>query len=185
VSRRTVADAQWARIEPPVPAKKGNRGRPGAGTVCWWTHPNGGSPPPAPFLPARPPILSYPKGQDWWPKRGGGPAQSRPIRPRTQAEQNIASPTGTARMPTQGSWRPLVTISVSARPVIGAPRRQDRRGRLDRKRTTTSCPVEMPPRMPPAWFEDRPARPAPSRSRRRWRCRSAPPPPCLRRSRPP
>jgi citrate synthase len=27
---------------------------------------NDRSPPPAPFLPARPPILSYPNGQDWW-----------------------------------------------------------------------------------------------------------------------
>ena len=43
----------------------------------------------------------------------------------------MASPTGTARMPTQGSWRPLVEISVScAEPVDGAPGGEDRRGRL-------------------------------------------------------
>ena len=46
----------------------------------------------------------------------------------------IASPTGTARMPTQGSWRPLVLISTSLPcDIDGAHRRQDRAGRLDRK----------------------------------------------------
>ena len=46
----------------------------------------------------------------------------------------IASPIGTARMPTQGSWRPLVEISVSW-PCASTVRRgrQDRRGRLDRE----------------------------------------------------
>ena len=49
---------------------------------------------------------------------------------RTQA--TIASPTGTARMPTQGSWRPLVTISVASLwRVDRRARRQDRGGRLD------------------------------------------------------
>ncbi len=44
----------------------------------------------------------------------------------------MASPTGTARIPTQGSWRPLVTTSVAA-PVARDARAwgQDRRGRLD------------------------------------------------------
>ncbi len=63
----------------------------------------------------------------------------------------MASPTGTARMPTQGSWRPLVEISVSL-----PKRSMVRRGvRIDdvgftAKRATIGWPEEMPPRMPPA-----------------------------------
>ena len=89
----------------------------------------------------------------------------------------IASPTGTARMPTQGSWRPLVTISVSS-PVRGdrPARRQDRRGRLDREAHDDVLPggdaAEDPARM--VRREDR-ARPGPCGSRRRSRSRSAPP----------
>ena len=30
------------------------------------------------------------------------------------AQATIASPIGTARMPTQGSWRPLVMMSINA-----------------------------------------------------------------------
>src|SRR4030081_2829032 len=37
----------------------------------------------------------------------------------------MASPTGTARMPTQGSWRPFVVMSVSA-PLRSTVRRGDR-----------------------------------------------------------
>src|ERR1700738_2730625 len=44
----------------------------------------------------------------------------------------MASPTGTARMPTQGSWRPLVMISVSA-PLRSTVRREDRGCRLHRE----------------------------------------------------
>lgn len=66
----------------------------------------------------------------------------------------IASPTGTARMPTHGSWRPLVTISVSSpvRVIVFRGVRIDEVG-LTANRTTMSCPVEIPPRIPPAWFE--------------------------------
>ena len=50
----------------------------------------------------------------------------------TQA--SIASPTGTARMPTHGSWRPLVVMSISWPAAIdGLARRQDRAGRLHRE----------------------------------------------------
>jgi hypothetical protein len=57
-------------------------------------------------------------------------------------------------MPTQGSWRPLVTISVGSPDLVIVARgvRIEEVG-LTAKRTTTSCPVEMPPRMPPAWFD--------------------------------
>ena len=66
----------------------------------------------------------------------------------------MASPTGTARMPTQGSWRPLVMMSVSA-PLRSTVRRGDRIDEvgLTAKRATTGWPVEMPPRMPPAWLD--------------------------------
>jgi hypothetical protein len=59
-------------------------------------------------------------------------------------------------MPTQGSWRPLVTISVSS-PVTVMVRRGVRIEEvgLTAKRATISWPVEMPPRMPPAWFEEK------------------------------
>ena len=67
---------------------------------------------------------------------------------------SIASPIGTARMPTQGSCRPLVDMSISAPALLIV-----RRGlRIDdvgftAKRATTGWPLEMPPRMPPAWFD--------------------------------
>src|ERR1700742_2792566 len=66
----------------------------------------------------------------------------------------MASPTGTARMPTQGSCRPLVKISVSP-PLRSTVRRGVRIDDVGftAKRTTTGCPVEMPPRMPPAWLD--------------------------------
>ena len=82
------------------------------------------------------------------------PRSSRKWSRRQQA--SIASPTGTARMPTQGSCRPLVTISVSS-PVTVIVRRGVRIEEvgLTAKRTTTSWPEEMPPRMPPAWFEEK------------------------------
>ena len=66
----------------------------------------------------------------------------------------IASPIGTARMPTQGSWRPLVETSVSWPDVSTVWRgvRIDEVG-LTAKRATIGCPVEMPPRMPPALFD--------------------------------
>src|SRR6185437_15257224 len=65
----------------------------------------------------------------------------------------IASPTGTARMPTQGSWRPLVTISVSTlfTSTVLRGERIDEVG-LTAKRQTIGWPVEMPPTMPPAWL---------------------------------
>ena len=77
----------------------------------------------------------------------------------TQA--TIASPTGTARMPTQGSWRPLVTTSISL-PYRSTERRAFRIEEVGftAKRATTGCPVEMPPRMPPAWFDEEQGRPS-------------------------
>ena len=68
---------------------------------------------------------------------------------RTQAV--IASTTGTARMPTQGSWRPVVRTSISS-PASLIERRGVRIEEVGLKatRATTLWPVEMPPSMPPA-----------------------------------
>ena len=66
----------------------------------------------------------------------------------------MASPTATARMPTHGSWRPLVAISTSwpwvsmvfwgmETELVG----------LTTKRATMSWPVDMPPRTPPALLD--------------------------------
>ena len=70
----------------------------------------------------------------------------------TQA--TIASATGAARMPTQGSWRPLVTMSVSspARVTVWRGCRIDEVG-LTARRATIGWPVEMPPSTPPAWLD--------------------------------
>src|SRR5882724_2317050 len=67
---------------------------------------------------------------------------------------SIASPTGTARIPTQGSCRPLVTTSMFS-PCLVTPLRGvgiELVG-FTANRTTMSWPVEMPPRMPPALLE--------------------------------
>ena len=78
---------------------------------------------------------------------------------RTQAI--IASPTGTPRMPTQGSCRPLVAISAFSPRIVTV-----RRGTgielvgLTANRTTMSWPVEIPPRTPPAWFDRNAGSPA-------------------------
>ena len=74
---------------------------------------------------------------------------------------SIASPIGTARMPTQGSWRPLVETSTSspARLIVRRGVRIDEVG-LTAKRATTGWPVEMPPRMPPALLERNTGRPS-------------------------
>src|SRR6185437_1731198 len=66
----------------------------------------------------------------------------------------IASPTGTPRMPTQGSWRPLVATSTSLpwRSTLFFGMRIELEG-LTAKRSTMSWPVEMPPKMPPALFD--------------------------------
>jgi NAD(P)-dependent dehydrogenase (short-subunit alcohol dehydrogenase family) len=57
----------------------------------------------------------------------------------------IASPTGTARMPTQGSCRPLVTISVfsPALVMVSTGVRMLLVG-FTAKRTTTGWPLEIP-----------------------------------------
>src|SRR3546814_9976437 len=57
-------------------------------------------------------------------------------------------------MPTQGSWRPLVEMSVSS-PATDTVRRVLRIELVGftAKRTTTSWPVEMPPSTPPALLE--------------------------------
>ena len=56
-------------------------------------------------------------------------------------------------MPTQGSWRPLVRISVASpsRVIVSTGVRIELVG-LKPTRSTTGCPVEMPPAMPPALF---------------------------------
>ena len=63
----------------------------------------------------------------------------------------IASATGTARMPTQGSWRPLVITSTASPSLLidffGV--RIELVG-LMANRATIGCPVVMPPRIPPA-----------------------------------
>ena len=79
----------------------------------------------------------------------------------TQA--SIASPTGTARMPTQGSWRPLVR-DLGLRARRDPPSRRGVRIELvgfTANRATIGWPVEMPPRMPPAWLR-RERAPSPS-----------------------
>jgi hypothetical protein len=63
----------------------------------------------------------------------------------------MASAIGVARMPTQGSWRPLVTTSVE-RPSMSIDSRGDRMELvgLIAMLTSRSCPVLMPPSTPPA-----------------------------------
>ena len=72
----------------------------------------------------------------------------------TSTQAIIASPTGTALMPTQGSCRPLVTISVSspARSIVLRGVRIEEVG-FTAKRATIGWPVEIPPRIRPAWFD--------------------------------
>ena len=66
----------------------------------------------------------------------------------------MASSTGAARMATQGSWRPVVLRSISV-----PDSSMDWRGvgieevGLNATRATMVWPVEMPPRIPPAWFD--------------------------------
>ena len=64
---------------------------------------------------------------------------------------------GVARMPTQGSWRPWV-LTMTGSPDLSIERRSRRIDEvgLTAIDTTMSCPVEMPPRMPPALFETKP-----------------------------
>ena len=81
------------------------------------------------------------------------PVEAPWLEPLTQLAA-IASATGTARIPTQGSWRPLVINSMS-RPWRSMVRRgvvMELVG-LTEKRTTIGWPVLIPPRMPPAWFD--------------------------------
>ena len=70
----------------------------------------------------------------------------------------MASATGTMRGTMQGSWRPPMEITVGVPAVstvcwgfctLGVG--------LTASRTTTSSPLEMPPRMPPAWLEAKPS----------------------------
>src|SRR4030095_10872780 len=72
---------------------------------------------------------------------------------------SIASPIGTARMPTHGSWRPLTETSVFV-PFLSTVSRGVRIEEVGftAKRATTGCPVEMPPRMPPALLDLNPGR---------------------------
>ena len=69
----------------------------------------------------------------------------------TSTQASIASAIGVARMPTHGSWRPCV-LTITARPDLSIECRSSRIDDvgLTAIATTMSCPVEMPPRMPPA-----------------------------------
>ena len=71
---------------------------------------------------------------------------------------SIASQIGVARMPTQGSWRPVVTTSTAlpSTSTLRAGRRRLEVG-LNAIDTMTSWPVEMPPSMPPAWLDRKPS----------------------------
>ena len=71
---------------------------------------------------------------------------------------SMASTMGTARMPTQGSCRPLVTTSTAlpSTSTVRPPRRILEVG-LKATRATTSWPEEMPPRMPPALLPRNPS----------------------------
>src|SRR3546814_9170364 len=61
-------------------------------------------------------------------------------------------------MPTQGSWRPVVTIST-ALPSTSTPSTGNRRLEVGLNATehTTCWPLDIPPRMPPAWLERNPS----------------------------
>ncbi len=90
----------------------------------------------------------------------------------------IASAMGVARMPTQGSWRPLVTTST------GLPfTSMERPGvvmlevGLSARCATIGWPLEMPPRMPPALFDRKPSGVSSSRcSVPRWATLAKPAP---------
>ena len=77
---------------------------------------------------------------------------------RTQAI--IASPTGTALIPTQGSCLPFVTTSTSE-PNLSIDFRGDRIELvgLTANLTTIGSPVVIPPRIPPAVFVRNPGYP--------------------------
>ena len=62
----------------------------------------------------------------------------------------IASPIGTARMPTQGSCLPFVIISLSvpSLDIVCLGVKIDEVG-FTAKRTIRSCPVLIPPKTPP------------------------------------
>src|SRR3546814_422640 len=71
---------------------------------------------------------------------------------------SIASQIGVARMPTQGSWRPVVTISTALLST-STPSTGNRRLEVGLNATehTTCWPLDIPPRMPPAWLERNPS----------------------------
>jgi len=72
---------------------------------------------------------------------------------------SIASAIGVARMPTHGSWRPWVTISAG-RPLMSIvrPGRRMLDVGFSAIRATMSCPLEIPPRIPPALLLRNPPR---------------------------
>ena len=65
----------------------------------------------------------------------------------------IASPIGTALIPTHGSWRPLTEIFVFLPflSMVSLLVNIDEVG-LTAKDATISWPDEIPPRIPPAWL---------------------------------
>ena len=65
----------------------------------------------------------------------------------------IAIPTGTALIPTQGSWRPIVLIFVFLRSleIVFFSDNTELVG-LTMYLKTISCPDEIPPKIPPAWL---------------------------------
>ncbi|KAG0906185.1 hypothetical protein G6F32_017103 [Rhizopus arrhizus] len=60
-------------------------------------------------------------------------------------------------MPTQGSWRPVVTTSTTL-PAVSSdgPGRRRLEVGFNTIEATTGWPVEIPPRMPPAWLLAKP-----------------------------
>ena len=63
----------------------------------------------------------------------------------------MASATGTARIPTQGSWRPLVTTLVGL-PVLVIDLRELKIEEVGftANLAIIACPVDIPPKIPPA-----------------------------------
>ncbi|GIT23383.1 MAG: hypothetical protein CM1200mP40_30650 [Gammaproteobacteria bacterium] len=71
---------------------------------------------------------------------------------------SMASAIGVARMPTQGSWRPVVTTSsASPRILIDLPGIRILEVGFKAMLATISCPLEIPPNTPPALLPRNPS----------------------------
>ncbi len=75
----------------------------------------------------------------------------------TKTNASIASAIGTPLMPTQGSCLPFVTTVVSLPFVsILLPGCKILDVGLKASLVIISCPVDIPPKIPPAWFVKKP-----------------------------